>query len=426
MNLSSFGRQFVQDCGILQLMDDLGHAVAGDASIRMLGGGNPSHIPAVEACFRERMASILADGDAFERLIGNYAPPQGDKAFTAAVAGLLRREYGWPITAANIALTNGSQTAFFYLFNLLAGPFPDGTRKKILLPLAPEYIGYTDVGLSDDLFVAYRPEIEHLDERLFKYRVDFGALRVTDDIGAICVSRPTNPTGNVLTDDEISHLRALARARSIPLIIDNAYGLPFPSITYAPATPVWDEDIVLCLSLSKLGLPGLRTGIIVASEEVVRAISSLNAILSLAPGNAGAYMALDLVQSGDIIRLSETIIRPHYQARAEQAVAWVREALGPTPGYIHKPEGAFFLWLWFEGLPISSAELYERLKQCGVLIVPGHYFFPGLQEPWAQKTECIRMNYAQDEQTVREGIAIIADEVRRAYAARPPERVRRS
>lgn len=416
MKFSTFGQQFTQDCGILQLMDDLGKAVAGDASIRMLGGGNPSHIPAVQEVFRRRMATILTEGNTFERMVGNYAPPQGDIAFTAAVADLFRREYGWPITAANVALTNGSQSAFFYLFNMLAGVFPDGTRKKILLPLAPEYIGYTDVGLHQDLFVAYRPAIDHLDDRLFKYRVDFRSLEVTPDIGAICVSRPTNPTGNVLTDEEISHLRALAREHDIPLIIDNAYGLPFPSITFVQATPVWDENIILCLSLSKLGLPGLRTGIIIANEEIVRAIGSLNAIMNLAPGNSGAYMAIDLVRSGEIIALSEEIIRPYYQAKAERAVAWLRESLGDVEAYIHKPEGAIFLWLWFKDLPISSQELYERLKKRGVLIVPGDHFFPGLQEPWSQQTECIRMNYTQAEQTVREGIEIIADEVRRAWA----------
>lgn len=37
----------------------------------------------------------------------------------------------------------------------------------------------------------------------FKYHVDFEHLTIGDDIGAICVSRPTNPTGNVITDDEV-------------------------------------------------------------------------------------------------------------------------------------------------------------------------------------------------------------------------------
>ncbi len=413
MRYSEFGQKFARECGILQLMDDLGNALAaGGDDLIMLGGGNPSRIPEVEVCLRERMTSGLTQGDAFERLVGNYAAPAGDIAFRQAVAQLLSAEFGWPITAANIALTNGSQTAFFYLFNMFAGEYAGGARKKILLPLAPEYIGYADAGIIDDLFIAYRPEIEHLDNRLFKYRVDFDALRVTDEIGAICVSRPTNPTGNVLTDEEIAHLHRLAIEADIPLIIDNAYGLPFPGIVYSEARPVWDEHVVLCLSLSKLGLPGARTGIVVANERIAAAMAGANAILSLAPGNFGAFMALELMRSGDVLRLSREVIQPHYRRKVEAALAAIQTEMAGLNYYVHKPEGAFFLWLWFEGLPITSAELYERLKRRGVLVVPGHYFFPGLPGEWRHRNECLRMSYAGDDAVVRRGIQIIADEVR--------------
>jgi len=412
MNYSEFGEKFARECGILQLMDDLGNALADGADKIMLGGGNPSRIPQVEACLRQRMGSLLAEGDAFERLVGNYAAPGGDLPFRRAVADLLRREFGWPLSEANVALTNGSQTAFFYLFNLFAGRMPNGTRRKILLPLTPEYIGYTDVGLSEEMFVSYRPEIDLLDDLLFKYRVDFDALQVTDEIGAICVSRPTNPTGNVLTDEEIDRLHALAKQADIPLIIDNAYGPPFPGILYTGVRPKWDDHIVFCLSLSKLGLPGARTGIVVANERIISAMAGANAVLSLAPGNFGAFMALDLMRSGDVIRLSREVIQPHYHRKAMAALDAIREEMAGLNVRVHKPEGAFFLWLWFEGLPISSQQLYERLKQRGVLVVPGHYFFPGLADDWRHREECLRMNYAPDDDAVRRGIRLIAEEVR--------------
>ena len=101
------------------------------------------------------------------------------------------------------------------------------------------------------------------------------------------MSRPTNPTGNVLTDDEIEHLDAIAKTRNIPLIIDGAYGLPFPGILFTDARPHWNHNTILALSLSKLGLPGVRTGIIVASEEIIRAYSNANTIVNLACGNLG-------------------------------------------------------------------------------------------------------------------------------------------
>jgi valine--pyruvate aminotransferase len=416
MEFTRFGEKFTAATGIVQLMDDLGNTVAGSDDIIMLGGGNPSHIPEVQQIFRERMEEILANGDEFERLIGNYGPPQGPPVFTEAMAALLRKTYGWEITAKNISLTNGSQTAFFYLFNLLGGDYADGTRKKILFPLTPEYIGYADAGIAEDIFVTNKPQFEYLDEHTFKYRVDFESLPMDDSISAICVSRPTNPTGNVLTNNEVEKLRKIAAHHEIPLIIDNAYGAPFPNIIFDEVEPVWDENIILCLSLSKLGLPGIRTGIIIAREEITSAINSMNAVVSLAPTSVGAAMALEMVRSGEIIRIGRELIQPFYKDRAEAAVDWVWEALTGTPFYIHKPEGAFFFWLWFRDLPISSAELYERLKRRGVLIIPGHYFYPGLEEDWAHTTECIRMNYTPEESKVREGIRIIGEEVKRAYA----------
>lgn len=414
MHVSCFGQRFLGDSGILQLMDDLGKA-AQQPGVIMLGGGNPAHIPEVEALFRQRMERMLDSEDEFERMVGNYSGPEGDSAFVAALATLFRDRFGWDIGPQNIALTNGSQTAFFFLFNLFAGPGPDGVERKILLPLAPEYIGYADVGIHGDIFVSRRPEIEHLPDRFFKYHVDFDALHLDETIGAICVSRPTNPTGNVLTQAEMERLSSLARQRNIPLIVDNAYGAPFPGVLYTEAMPHWEPHIILCMSLSKLGLPGARTGIVIANEEVIQAVTAMNAIISLAPGNLGASLTLDLVRTGQILEVATDLVRPHYWAKVQAALPRLHRALEGVDYHIHKPEGAFFLWLWFRDMPITCKELYERLKARGVLVVPGHYFFPGLAEEWPHRHECIRMSYASPPDAVARGIEIIGEEVRRAY-----------
>jgi len=414
MEVSRFGRKIAETSGIGQLMEDLGIAYSEGRNILMLGGGNPAHIPMVQQCFRSGMEKLLRDGAEFERAIGNYDPPGGNREFIEAVSDLLRKELGWDIGPENIALTNGSQTAFFILFNIFAGAFEGLTRRKILFPLAPEYIGYCDVGLEDDLFVANKSQIEHIDDHMFKYHVDFDKIDITDEIGAICVSRPTNPSGNVLTDAEVGRLSELALANDIPLIIDNAYGMPFPNIIFTEAKAVWNENTIFCMSLSKLGLPALRTGIVIANEEVITLVSRMNAVMSLAPGSMGAAIVLDLVRTGGIINLSRNIITPYYQQKARATLDLVYKELDGTDFHVHKPEGAFFLWLWFPNLPITNSELYQRLKKKGVLIVPGHYFFPGLKEEWRHKNECIRVNYSQDTETVVAGVKIIADEIKRA------------
>ncbi|MFO7787756.1 MAG: valine--pyruvate transaminase, partial [Halospina sp.] len=361
---------------------------------------------------------LVDDPEQFRRLTGVYDPPQGEKQFIASLVELLNREYDWGLTTENVGLTNGSQSAFFMLFNMLAGEHPDGSHKHILLPLAPEYIGYGDAGLTPDLFRAVRPEIEELGDNQFKYRVDFSQLEITEDTAAICVSRPTNPTGNVLTDGEMLGLEELARRHDIPLIVDGAYGTPFPDLMYTEASPRWTPQHILCLSLSKLGIPAARTGIVIADKPVIRALSGVNAIMNLATGSFGAMLAEPLVRSGEIISMSRDLVQPVYQRKMESAVAAFREAMGDDcPWRVHKPEGAMFLWLWFPDLPISSLELYKRLKARGVLVVSGHYFFPGLpDEGWRHQHECLRVTYSQDEADVARGLQAIAEEVKRAWA----------
>jgi len=415
-NLSKFGKRVAVTSGIGRLMDDLSDALTHRQDVLMLGGGNPAHIPQVQQYFRESMQKLLADGREFERAIGDYDPSQGNKAFIEAIAMSLNEQFHWDIKPENVALTNGSQSAFFILFNIFAGEFDNAPDKKILLPLAPEYIGYCDVGLAEDLFIANRPEIRHIDNRLFKYHIDFNRINITDEIGAVCVSRPTNPTGNVLTDSEVQKLSDIADANNIPLIIDNAYGMPFPNIVFIEAKPIWNENTIVIMSLSKLGLPGTRTGIVIANEEIISLVSRVNAVVNLAPGSMGAAIAADLVRSGKIIELSRDVIMPFYREKSAEAVERLCEELDGIDFYIHKPEGAFFLWLWFPKLPITNAELYQRLKDRGVVVVPGHYFFPGLKEPWQHKNECIRVNYSRDRETVTKGLKIIAEEVRRAYS----------
>ncbi len=415
MKLSAFGEKFTSHSGILELMDDLGTAVAGTDHVCMLGGGNPAAIEEVHSVWRRVLKELMDQGDKMEQSLANYDTPQGKATFLEALAELLKRTYGWDIGPENIAVTNGSQNAFFILLNLFSGTDVQGQKKKILFPLCPEYIGYADQALEEGVFKTIPAAIHEEDDLFFKYHADFTKIRITDDIGAVCVSRPTNPTGNVLTDDEIKHLAELTAHADVPFIIDNAYGSPFPEIIFQDVQPFWNDNIILSMSLSKLGLPSVRTGIIVASREVIKAVSSCNAIISLANGTIGQVITESLVRSGEILDLSRNIIRPFYKRKSEKAISLLRELMPSSVDFrIHRSEGAIFLWIWFKNLSISSRELYERLKKRRVIVVPGEYFFFGLEESWDHSTQCIRINYAQEEHLVEEGIRILAEETAKA------------
>ncbi|SJM36165.1 Valine--pyruvate aminotransferase [Psychrobacter pasteurii] len=431
MKFSKYGQQFTKTSAISQLMDDLGDALKSPTPVNMLGGGNPARIDKVNEAYFEVYKSLEQggiDGGAIES-VGNYSNPQGDAKFIDALVAFFNRHYDWNLTTENIVLTNGSQNAFFYLFNLFGGQFEDEkgeiSTKSILLPLAPEYIGYSDVHIDGKHFIAIKPEIEEVEHKgetgFFKYKIDFDALEnlpalKNGEIGAICCSRPTNPTGNVLTDEEMAQLSAIAKQYDVPLIIDNAYGEPFPNIIYPDVNLNWDKNTVLCFSLSKIGLPGARTGIIIAAPEVVKTVSAMNAVVNLAPTRFGAAIATPLLNEDRLKELCDDTIQPFYAKKAKKAITHIKEEMGDYPVLVHKPEGAIFLWVWFKDLPISTTELYDRLKEKATLIVPSEHFYPGLDTTdYPHAHQCIRMSIAASDETLESGIKVIGEVVRELY-----------
>jgi valine--pyruvate aminotransferase len=347
------------------------------------------------------------------RTLAIYDPPRGNAGCLEALAELLRKQFGWSVSPENIAVTPGGQTAFFQLFNLFAGEMQNGTKGRVLFPLMPEYIGYADQSLEKDAFTALKPLIKITAPHRFKYGIDFDNLRVTPDIRALCVSRPTNPSGNVITDAEMKRLAELAAQHDIPLIIDNAYGWPFPGILFKEVSLLWTEHTIHVMSLSKFGLPGTRTAFVVGPPEVAAAVASMTAVTGLANGNFGQAIAGPLISNGEITRLSKEIIKPFYLAKRDKALGAIAEFFPEDAPYsIHESEGAMFLWLWVRDSKRTSKEIYQALKKRGVLVVPGEYFFFGLEDQeWPHRHECLRLSFAMDDNDVREGIRIIADEL---------------
>ena len=415
MNLSKFGAKFTRPNGISQLMEDLGKAKnSKNPNVIMLGGGNPAVIPEVNERFVGELQKLIASTH-IDKVIGLYDHPQGNEDFRVALSNKLNENYTWDIDENNIALSNGSQANFFVLFNLFSGEMPDGKHKKILFPLAPEYVGYADQGLSEDMFMAIKPDIEILatakKSKQFKYVVNFEAVSQTlasnDSIGALCVSRPTNPTGNVITDKELKQLDTLAKKYNIPLIVDNAYGYPFPGCIYTDVTLTWNSNIILCMSLSKLGLAGLRTGVVIANKSIIQALGRINGSMILTPNSLGPSLLTRMIKDKELLNLCQNVVKPYYRDKSQTAIRLFNEVFGDMSVYLHKVEGAFFMWLWFKDAKISCETLYQRLKEKDVYIIPRHNFFISIEDDWPHKHECIRINYATDETSLRKGLEAI-------------------
>ena len=175
-------------------------------------------------------------------------------------------------------------------------------------------------------------------------------------------------------------------------------------------------DFLTTAGYNKLGLPGTRTGMVIAPERIAKAISSLTAIVGLANGNIGQQIVLPWMESGKILEIGPKILRPFYEEKGRMAAGWAREFFSGAgvDWAMHVSEGAFFHWFWLKNLRLTTRELYERLKARKVLTVPGEYFFFGLEQDWPHRHECLRVNFSRDAETVREGYRIIAEEAANA------------
>jgi valine--pyruvate aminotransferase len=381
-----------------------------------LSAGNPVLLPEVEAVWRKH-ARRLTDRPDFGEVLCKYGAPRGYEPFLDAVVQWFNGSYRWNISRRNVLVTPGSQALFFLAVNCFGGRVSDGRSRRVLMPLSPDYTGYAGAALEPDCLRAYRPSIEVLAPHRFRYRPALERLRVDRNVGAILFSRPCNPTGNVMADSEVRRVVESASAHDVPVIIDSAYAPPFPDLSFAPMTPVWGPNVVHCMSLSKVGLAGERIGVAIAGEDVIAVLEGFQSNANIHSSRLGQAIAAEAIASGELARLSQRVIKPHYRAKlARLETELDRRMPEDLPWYLHEVEGGMFAWLWFEDLPIRDTELYERIKRERVMVVPGSAFFPGSDASWPHQRQCIRLSLTGSEDDLAlgaEAVAKVIDEVYR-------------
>jgi valine--pyruvate aminotransferase len=423
--LSQFGDQMSHLTGVRAIMKDINETLRAGQGQEFcnLSAGNPLIIPAVEQLWRKYTAELLAS-DEFGQVVCRYGSSQGYDPLMDAIAEDFNQRYGLSLTRRNILITPGSQSLYFFAANAFGGYTQAGQLRRIVLPLSPEYTGYGGVSLVKEALIAYKPrlDIETAAHR-FKYRPDFSQLQIGEDTGCVIFSRPCNPTGNVLTDEEVQKIADLAAPFNVPVLIDSAYGPPFPGLNFAPMTPVMGGNIIHCMSLSKAGLPGERVGIAIGDENLIQILEAFQTNACIHSSHYGQAIAARAIQSGTLAQVSAEVIRPFYQSKFKVLESTLAEYMNhDLPWFLHRGEGAIFAWLWLKDLPISDWELYQRLKQAGVIVVPGSSFFPGLHEEWAHKQECIRISLTASDEAIATGMQRLAQVVEHVYQESPSAR----
>jgi valine--pyruvate aminotransferase len=417
--LTKIGAQMSNLTGVRAIMKDIIETLRAGAGRDFinLSAGNPLILPEVEQLWRDCTVDLLNSSE-YGEVVCRYGSSQGYAPFIEAVVNDFNERYGLSLTDRNILVTPGSQTLYFYAANAFGGYTESSptSLKQVVLPLSPDYTGYGGVALSPESLIAYKPTLDiDAAAHRFKYRPDFSQLSINESTGCVIFSRPCNPTGNVLTDEEVNKIAALAAPYDVPLFIDSAYAPPFPALNFTDMTPVFGENIIHCMSLSKAGLPGERIGIAIGDEKVIQVLECFQTNMCIHPSRYGQAIASRAINSGKLAYISKTVIRSFYQNKFTVLESTLDAAMPKDlPWLLHRGEGAIFAWLWFQDLPMTDWELYQLLKQVGVIVVPGSSFFPGLREEWEHKHQCLRISLTGSDEEIAiamQKLAKVASEV---------------
>ncbi|HYW18361.1 MAG TPA: valine--pyruvate transaminase [Nodularia sp. (in: cyanobacteria)] len=416
--LTKIGAQMSNLTGVRAIMKDIIETLKAGAGQEFinLSAGNPLILPEVEQLWRDCTAQLLA-GSEYGEVVCRYGSSQGYAPLIEAIANDFNKRYGLKLSDRNILITPGSQSLYFYAANAFGGYTNNGDLKEIVLPLSPDYTGYGGVCLVQESLKAYKPTLDiDAAAHRFKYRPDFSQLSITESTGCVIFSRPCNPTGNVLSDDEVKKIAALAAPYNVPVLIDSAYAPPFPALNFTEMTPVFGENILHCMSLSKVGLPGERIGVAIGDEGIIQALECFQTNLCIHPSRYGQAIAATAINSGALAKIAEEVIRPFYQKKFTVLEDTLDTAMPKDlPWFLHRGEGAIFAWLWLQDLPMTDWEFYQELKQVGVIVVPGSGFFPGLREEWLHKHQCLRISLTGTDAEIVTGMQRLAKVAEQVY-----------
>lgn len=335
-------------------------AQIGEQNVYDFSLGNPS-VPAPD-CVNENLVKILKEESSI--LVHGYTSAQGDANVRQAIADYINKTQGTAFGKDDLYMTVGAAAALTCSLTAVVNP---GEEVIVLAPYFPEYKvfiercgGVVREVLSDT--VTFQPNFERL------------AAAINEKTAAIIINSPNNPTGAVITEENIKKLCDLLRQaelkynKPIYIICDE----PYRELVFGDATvayvPKFYKNTLVCYSFSKsLSLPGERIGYVLVPPCMDDAKSVYQAI-------CGAGRALGFVCAPSLLQklipscLGKTADISIYDTNRKLLLEKLTE-YGFT---MVKPDGAFYLFL---KSPVEDAnDFCEKAKEFEIIFVPSDDF----------------------------------------------------
>lgn len=330
-----------------------------------------------------------------------YSNGRGEARVLQALSAMYTARTGRAVGTDQFIWVPGTQSA---LYLLLTGLVQAGDEVLLADPCYATYHGLVRATGATGVPVPLRAS------RGFRLHADDVARAVTPATRLIFLNSPHNPTGAVLSRDDIQAIGAVARAHDLWILSDEVYaslifdgGPPF-------ASPFDEADLadrtVVASSLSKShAAPGFRAGWCAGPAAFISRLLPLAEAMLFGAQPFIADMAAEAL-AGDFTPAAQ--MRTAYARRA----AHVAETLRGAPGLqVHPPQAGMFVMLSVDGLGLDGEAFADRLlTEHGVAVMPGIAF-------GAAAAGMVRMSLTVPDAALADGCARIAVFARQLAAA---------
>ena len=348
-------------------MNHIGQETAFEVLVRARAleatGRSVVHLEIGEPDFDTPGHIVAAAQQALEEGFTHYGPGAGLPELRQAVALYLKRWRGLDIEPARVIITPGGKPIMFFAILALINP-----GDEVIYP-DPGFPIYESMAR----FVGGKPVAMPLrEERRFRFDPDEFRQLVTDRTRLIIINSPHNPTGSVLTRDDLVVIADVARERNIVVLSDEIYSRILYTGQHdsiATLDGMLDRTIILDGWSKTWAMTGWRLGFGVFPQELVPHVERLisNSVSCTASfAQQAAIAALQGPQEAVDSMMAE------FTARRAAIVAGLNALSGVR---CLEPDGAFYAFPNITGTGYSSAELANRLLQdAGVACLSGTAF----------------------------------------------------
>ncbi|MGB8861009.1 MAG: pyridoxal phosphate-dependent aminotransferase [Ilumatobacteraceae bacterium] len=324
----------------------------------MLSIGEPDLAPPA-AVLDAAVAAILAGRT-------KYSEGQGERTVRRAIAEMMTRRSGLPVSERDVVFTSGTQHAVHATLSTLV---EEGDDVLVPDPFYATYDGVVAATGARFVHVPTRPEEG--------FHLTAAALEaaVTPASRVLLLNTPSNPTGAVLSAAELDAIGEVCARHDLWIVCDEVYATMTYGVEFCSPfdRPQLRERSVSVASISKShALPGFRCGWAVCPPELT---PRLTLVVETMLFGSQPFLADATVVALEQEHAEVETMRATFLARAEA----VMKALAGSRGVrTHLPEGGMFMFLDVRPTGLSGTDFAWRLmEEQDVVVMPGESFGPG-------------------------------------------------